>query len=119
MAVSPLKITLTNWNSSSLTPQFYARANPVGKVALTLSRFLRYTVTPPADARMTAQAIPTAVSVGTCSGRILRMWMKDRDAELRRRSYRILYRLTFPPPIPIVSLPPLAKNKWLGWHGMD
>jgi hypothetical protein len=48
-----------------------------------------------------------------------RTWKDGRADELRRRSYRIFYRLIFPPPIPIVAFPPLAKNEWLGWHGLD
>jgi len=51
--------------------------------------------------------------------RITRTWQDDRDAERKRRSYGILYRLIFPPPIPVVAFPRLAKNEWLGWHGLD
>jgi hypothetical protein len=48
-----------------------------------------------------------------------RTWKGAREDELRRRSYRIFYRLIFPPPIPIVWFPPLAQNEWLGWRGLD
>jgi len=53
----------------------------------------------------------------SCS--MTRTWMDDRAEELRRLSYRIFYKLIFPPPIPIVTFPPLANNEWLGWNGMD
>jgi hypothetical protein len=52
-------------------------------------------------------------------GTITRTWIQDRQAELNRRSYRVFYRLIFPPPIPILSVTPLANNPWLGWHGID
>jgi hypothetical protein len=48
-----------------------------------------------------------------------RTWKDDRADELKRRSYGLFYKLIFPPPIPIVSFPPLAKNEWLGWRGLD
>jgi hypothetical protein len=48
-----------------------------------------------------------------------RTWKDDRADELRRRSYRVFYRVIFPPPIPIVAFPPLAKNERFGWHGLD
>ncbi|HUJ08538.1 MAG TPA: hypothetical protein VL171_00790 [Verrucomicrobiae bacterium] len=48
-----------------------------------------------------------------------RTWKDERANEMRRQSNRVFYKVVFPPPIPIISLPPLALNDWLGWHGLD
>ena len=48
-----------------------------------------------------------------------RTWKDDRADELGRRSYNRFYWIIFPPPITMLWFPPLAKNEWLGWHGMD
>ena len=52
-------------------------------------------------------------------GTITHTWMQDREKELHRRSCQIHYRIIFPPPIPIVSLPSLADNERLSYHGLD
>ena|SRR5271170_1462400 len=51
--------------------------------------------------------------------RVMRTWKDDREAELQRRSYRIFYKIIWPPPMPLVSFPSLADNPWLGYHGWD
>lgn len=49
-----------------------------------------------------------------------RTWWDDRAMELERRSRGRLYRIIFPAGrIPILSLPALANNPWLGYHGLD
>jgi hypothetical protein len=52
--------------------------------------------TPPSDARMTRQTIPTPASVRKLSEKILRTWRDDRTGELRRRSRQRFYRVIFP-----------------------
>jgi hypothetical protein len=50
--------------------------------------------TPPSDARASWQDLPA--TGGSLGGRITTTWMQEREAELRRRSGRILYRIVFP-----------------------
>jgi hypothetical protein len=51
---------------------------------------------------------------------ITRTWMQDREEELRRRSRGKWHRIIFPKAkIPILDIPALANNPWLGWHGCE
>ena len=58
------------------------------------------------------EALPSA---GKMNCRVTRTWMQNREDELRRHSYHRFYRIIFPPPIPILWFPPLARNEEVDW----